>query len=1067
MIKKLFTFLLCMLFSFSLIYSQATVGISTYGVSGRDVEEDSTDIFDIAYNGLQNVGIGTQIYIKGFVIGGTLSSPAWTINQKPAGSNAAFGVSMDIDSATEVIIFKPDSVGKYVLQFADAGDFIDITINAGLYLGYDQGSPSCVDCHNNAAYNFVADKWKETGHASMLQRGLDGTLSNHYGSGCIKCHTTGYDPNADNNGFDDWGFIFPDSLFVGVYDSLKTVYPEAMKLANIQCESCHGPGSQHFGNTGNQEIAVTLSADNCAWCHDEGTHHVYPAQWDVSLHANLDHPYTRSSCAPCHNGAGFVEFVKGGKVGLSEDLPQNVNITCATCHDPHDVTNEHQLRTVQSTLENGVEVTEGGLGTLCMNCHKSRRDAKDYTDNYLDHISSHYGPHHGPQADMLMATNVPTFGKTLPTSGHLKATENACVDCHMYPGHTDSEGNVVLSGSHSFRMSTPDGVDNIAACSSCHPDFNTTFDAVSFSVNGTKDLDGDGVENGLQVEVQGLMDSIAVLLQPYGSTDINTIDSTWTLIEAQAYYDHEFVKEDGSLGIHNPAFAVSLLNASINALKGSTVTPPENFYLGNNDTQCSDCHGNMSGPGIGGNQVNEWLQTKHAIAQDSISFLQFDCLKCHNTGWDPLVDNYGADEYVTEDTTATFGWTITDPSNWDRVNNIQCEACHGALGQSDTTRVGGHSSIAKVDLSADLCGNCHTDDHHPTFDNWQESKHAVSKFTSIPGDGFKFIASNPNCSACHTAEGFLQFVKSDDIEPNVVAPGPDGHSITCATCHDPHGGPNEGQLRLPPEELCQKCHNPEYNPDEVGEPNGSAIHHSTAYMLEGKGGYEYEGFTYENSIHTIAVTKKCVACHVFMTPFQDPIPANTGHTFEPRSEACVTCHSDFNQGMGDFDYRGTQTEIDSLLTVLGDKLAAASASDSTSNNFFRAKFNYDFVNADGSHGIHNTKYARGLLTSAIANFTPTGIENEGTIPETYSLSQNYPNPFNPSTTIKFAIPENSNVKLEIYDLIGRKVTTLINSELNPGTYSVQWEASNYTSGIYFYRIETNNFTTVKKMLLLK
>jgi len=90
----------------------------------------------------------------------------------------------------------------------------------------------------------------------------------------------------------------------------------------------------------------------------------------------------------------------------------------------------------------------------------------------------------------------------------------------------------------------------------------------------------------------------------------------------------------------------------------------------------------------------------------------------------------------------------------------------------------------------------------------------------------------------------------------------------------------------------------------------------------------------------------------------------------------------------------------------------------------------------------------------------------------YSLSQNYPNPFNPQTKIKFAVPTNvkgqtSNVKLIIYDLLGREVTTLVNEELRPGTYEADWDGLNYSSGVYFYKIISGDFVETKKMVLMK
>jgi hypothetical protein len=96
------------------------------------------------------------------------------------------------------------------------------------------------------------------------------------------------------------------------------------------------------------------------------------------------------------------------------------------------------------------------------------------------------------------------------------------------------------------------------------------------------------------------------------------------------------------------------------------------------------------------------------------------------------------------------------------------------------------------------------------------------------------------------------------------------------------------------------------------------------------------------------------------------------------------------------------------------------------------------------------------------------VSNE--IPSEFSLSQNYPNPFNPVTIINYELPITSYVKLSVYDILGREVAVLVNpadAGLKPGTYEVEWDASNYPSGIYFYKLETNEFSETKKMMLIK
>jgi hypothetical protein len=99
---------------------------------------------------------------------------------------------------------------------------------------------------------------------------------------------------------------------------------------------------------------------------------------------------------------------------------------------------------------------------------------------------------------------------------------------------------------------------------------------------------------------------------------------------------------------------------------------------------------------------------------------------------------------------------------------------------------------------------------------------------------------------------------------------------------------------------------------------------------------------------------------------------------------------------------------------------------------------------------------------------PIGIHNiNSEIPKEFRLYQNYPNPFNPSTVIKFSIPKSSAVKLAVYDMLGMEVEQLVNEQLNAGNYEVSWNAMKFSSGIYLYRLVTNEFSLVKKMSLIK
>ncbi len=135
------------------------------------------------------------------------------------------------------------------------------------------------------------------------------------------------------------------------------------------------------------------------------------------------------------------------------------------------------------------------------------------------------------------------------------------------------------------------------------------------------------------------------------------------------------------------------------------------------------------------------------------------------------------------------------------------------------------------------------------------------------------------------------------------------------------------------------------------------------------------------------------------------------------------------------------------------------------------------TNAAGIHEIDDTTgtLVRTILTGANfqyidiydPNFVVSNSNISGTLPKEYRLYENYPNPFNPSTTIRFSIPENGLVTLSVYDILGKEISTPINAEMNAGTHEINFDATGLASGMYFYKITVNNFTDVKKMVLIK
>lgn len=96
-----------------------------------------------------------------------------------------------------------------------------------------------------------------------------------------------------------------------------------------------------------------------------------------------------------------------------------------------------------------------------------------------------------------------------------------------------------------------------------------------------------------------------------------------------------------------------------------------------------------------------------------------------------------------------------------------------------------------------------------------------------------------------------------------------------------------------------------------------------------------------------------------------------------------------------------------------------------------------------------------------------GIEEDQIIPEKFALHHPYPNPFNPTTTIEFSLPNSGLVSLNVYDILGRKVETILNQHMDAGTHKLQWDASNVPTGIYFVSMVSGNFTQTRKVMVLK
>jgi hypothetical protein len=678
------------------VMAQPTAVIKVVAISHQDLHD--LGWLTRPSTGLKVVGQGELMYLVGANADTeAVTSYLWSVESAPPGS------VKDVDSTdTKATTFVPDTTGQFVVKLeittASGVDDTTMTITSALYVGVSGLPPSCQFCHSTN----VAE-WEGTDHSTMFTRGIDGIVSSHYGESCLECHTVGYDTLAANGGFADrqqqLGWTFPDTLQVGNWDTLVANFPDLAQVGNIQCENCHGPGSEHEGDK--TKIDLTLETGVCGKCHDEEPRHIKNLQWRNAGHSVPVSSYAErsASCIGCHSSYGFVKKVD--PTGKPDQRDTGLGqITCAACHDPHSADNEHQLRTLEDvTLNNGEVVAVGGLGKLCMNCHISRRDAEVYVQQYVDH----YGPHHGPQTDMLMGTNAITFGMHIASSNHRYAVENTCVTCHM----SETPGSLAVGhnkiGEHTFAMhwdaDTPedpsDDVDNVSACVNCHG-LLTSFDDFIAKV----DYDRDGLIEPVQHEIEGVLHEIGMLLPPVGEPGVE-VTPDYTPLQLKAAYNYLFVEEDRSHGVHNFQYAVNLLRVTHAALAtgdlGACAIQDIHDVPNDQGKQVRIIWCGFGGDGIGPMPIvryNIWRRVddlpngmgKEVVALESLAQIPSDPAELSGTRalidgelWDFVgaVPAAGLDEY------STIVPTLFDSTEFDGV-------------QWSTFVVSGHTSVPAV-----------------------------------------------------------------------------------------------------------------------------------------------------------------------------------------------------------------------------------------------------------------------------------------------------------------------------------------------------------------------------------
>lgn len=489
----------------------------------------------------------------------------------------AVALTSCIDERT---VFVPRPI--YEEPVAAALDFVG-------YTDADEKLTVCGNCHVG-----MQSEWEGTAHAFAWE-GLQ--TSDHAQGFCEGCHTVTSLGNVMEEA--------EPGTAEGGYAAV-----EEERYHDVQCESCHGPGLPHIRNPDALdtrplapiEVGTDLSF-GCGECH-AGAHHPFVEEWEASPHAQMQaypagRDESRGSCYFCHSGEGALKKwgVKADyleKETLLASASEFAHITCAVCHDPHDNTNEGQLRFPTNTPS--IE------DHLCAQCHNR---------NTVPNPTSTHGLHpHSPEAPLL-AGGVGDVGWIPPgailSEDTIRGTHGSannprlCATCHVVPYSAPDEltGETVFSVGHGFRAipcienGLPTGAEDCAVTvearkwdgclgSGCHADATTARSVLNSALTSILDR-------------AQTLDELLHAVDPEGSApggEIDPTNPTFTVAEG-AYFnlhlahhgtdlDPAMTRADSLVAFapsttHNPFLIESLLIASINAVLEAYPTETAGF----------------------------------------------------------------------------------------------------------------------------------------------------------------------------------------------------------------------------------------------------------------------------------------------------------------------------------------------------------------------------------------------------------------------------------------------------------------------------------------------------------
>ncbi len=444
------------------------------------------------------------------------------------------------------------------------------------------------------------------------------------------------------------------------------------------------------------------------------------------------------------------------------------------------------------------------------------------------------------------------------------------------------------------------------------------------------------------------------------------------------------------------------------------------------------------------------------------------CAGCHLTGL--TISKTSDGEWLAS------GAGVEDEADYADLNNVYdldgdgdldqintaCESCHGPGSDHAAGPSAANIINPSVDLTAtqanNMCGKCHTRGKslpnntfsYPFDDENMTEMPLGALVADYYTDGGGYYGDGINSSKHH--QQFFDLYRSSK-------PTFQFHEVTCYECHDVHNNnlhnirevvveqdANDNDIDVPTavanNTLCLSCH-ATHGPFEnisvemVADYDNNVNAIGTIVSEHSNHSYDPAGNGASNCVgcHMAKTNKSAIHYDVVNHTFKPIQPEKTKEFAMPNSCA-VGCHRE-------------ETYPNLGVDVSGDVLSDWSEAS-------------DIALAEALM-IYYGPGGQWWDTDQV-----TGVKlADHEVPNNYTLAQNYPNPFNPATIIEFSIPDESDVSLKIFDAIGKEVELLVNETKSAGNYKFLWDASQYSSGIYFYKLQTKDFVEVKKMILMK